>query len=104
MVIERWSFLDAAYMTIITLTTIGYGEVHPLGTGGRIFDMGLIIVGVATGLYALGTLAEGALEQHIFQSLVKERRMNREIERLREHFIVCGYGRVGKHVAIELGR
>lgn len=104
MVIERWSFLDAAYMTVITLSTIGYGEVHPLGAAGRIFTMVLIVVGVATGLYALGTLAEAALEHHIFQSIVKERRMARDVERLRDHYIVCGYGRVGKHVAIELER
>lgn len=104
MAIERWSFIDAAYMTVITLSTIGYGEVHPLSTGGRIFDMALIIVGVATGLYALGTLAEGALEQHIFQNIVKERRMAREIERLKDHYIVCGYGRVGMNVAMELAR
>jgi len=104
MVIERWSFLDAAYMTVITLTTIGYGEVHPLGTGGRIFDMGLIVVGVTSVLYALGIIAEGALEQRLFQNIVKERRMAREIERLHDHFIVCGYGRVGMNVAIELAR
>ncbi|MHB8646386.1 MAG: potassium channel family protein, partial [Thermomicrobiales bacterium] len=104
MVIERWSFIDALYMTVITLSTIGYGEVHPLDTAGRVFDMGLIIVGVASGLYALGALAEGALEQRIFQNLVKERRMAREIERLADHYIVCGYGRVGMNVAMELAR
>ncbi len=104
MVIERWSFIDAMYMTVITLSTIGYGEVHPLDTAGRIFDMALIIVGVATGLYALGALAEGALEQRIFQNIVKERRMAREIERLTDHYIVCGYGRVGMNVAMELAR
>lgn len=104
MVIERWSFLDALYMTVITLTTIGYGETRPLDTAGRIFDMGLIIVGVTAGLYALGTIAEGALEQRLFQNIVKERRMAREIERLHNHFIVCGYGRVGMNVAMELAR
>ncbi|MCA1724287.1 MAG: potassium channel protein [Thermomicrobia bacterium] len=104
MAIERWSFIDAAYMTVITLSTIGYGEVHPLDTAGRIFDMVLIIGGVATGLYALGALAEGALEQRIFQNIVRERRMAREIERLTDHYIVCGFGRVGMSVAMELAR
>lgn len=104
MVIERWSLMDAAYMTMITLSTIGYGEVRPLDTVGRLFDMVLIVVGVATGLYALGTIAEGVIEQHIFNDIVRERRMAREVDKLHDHFIVCGYGRVGMHVAMELAR
>jgi voltage-gated potassium channel len=104
MVIERWSFLDALFMTTITLTTIGYGEVHPLGTAGRIFDMGLIVIGVTCGAYAIGTIAELLIEQHVFQDLVKERRMTRDIEHLSQHVIVCGYGRVGMNVVAELRR
>ncbi len=102
MVVEHWSLLDAMFMTMITLSTIGYGEVRPLDTPGRIFDMGLIIIGVATGGYAISVLAETFIEQQFFRRLVRERRMTREIEHLHDHFIVCGYGRVGLNVAREL--
>lgn len=102
--IEHWSLLDALFMTTITLTTVGYDEVHPLDAAGRIFDIGLIVVGVTTAAYVFNGLAEAFIEQRFFRSIVKERRMAREIERLRDHFFVCGYGRVGMHVALELAR
>jgi len=104
MLIERWSLLDAVFMTTITLATVGYDEVHPLDTAGRIFDIGLIVVGVTTAAYALSGLAETFIEQRFFRGMVKERRMAREIERLTDHYIVCGYGRVGMNVATELAR
>jgi voltage-gated potassium channel len=104
MLIERWSFMDALYMTAITLATIGYGEVRPLDTAGRLFDIGLIVVGVTSGAYAFGTIAELLIEQHVFQDAVRERRMTHEINRLSHHVIVCGYGRVGMNVVAELRR
>jgi voltage-gated potassium channel len=104
MVIERWSLLDALFMTTITLTTVGYDEVRPLDTAGRIFDIGLILVGVTAAAYTFSGLAETFIEQRFFRSVVRERRMHRKIEELREHFIVCGYGRVGMNVALELAR
>jgi voltage-gated potassium channel len=104
MAIERWSFIDSFYMTVITLATIGYGEVRPLDTAGRIFDIVLIVVGVTSGAYAIGTIAELLIEQHVFQDVVRERRMTHEIDQLTKHVILCGYGRVGMNVAIELRR
>jgi voltage-gated potassium channel len=104
MLIEHWSLLDALFMTTITLTTVGYDEVHPLDAAGRIFDIGLILVGVTTAAYVFSGLAEAFIEQRFFRSVVKERRMHREIERLRDHFVVCAYGRVGMNVALELAR
>jgi voltage-gated potassium channel len=104
MLIEHWSLLDALFMTTITLTTVGYDEVHPMDAAGRLFDIGLIVDGVATAAYAFSGLAETFIEQRFFRTIVKERRMAREIERLRDHFVVCGYGRVGMHVALELAR
>src|SRR5690242_2282672 len=104
MLIERWPLLDAVFMTTITLTTVGYDEVHPLDTAGRIFDIGLIFVGVTTAAYTFSGLAETFIEQRFFRGMVRERRMTREIERLNDHYIVCGYGRVGMSVAMELAR
>ncbi len=104
MLIERWSLLDAFYMTVITLATIGYGEVHPLSDGGRVFAILLIALGVTSVGYAIGSLTETFIEQRFFQDRVRERRMQQSIERLRGHIIICGFGRVGMNAAEELAR
>jgi len=97
-VIEGWSFIDALYMTIITITTVGYAEVHPLTTAGRIFSIFLIVGGVSGALYALSGLAGYIIEGHIGTTLGR-RRMERTIAKLKRHFILCGYGRVGQEIA-----
>ena len=97
-VIEGWSFLDALYMTITTITTVGYGEVHPQGTAGRVFTMFLIIGGVGGALYALTGIIQFVVEGEIGTGLAK-RRMETRIDQLRQHFILCGYGRVGEEIA-----
>ncbi len=102
MLIEGWSFLDAFYMTAITLTTVGYGEVHPLDPVGKIFTIGLIVIGVGAAAYTASTLFETLIEQRFFGEILRGRRMVHDIEALRDHYIVCGYGRVGRHVAEEL--
>lgn len=96
--IEGWSPLDALYFTVVTLATVGYGDFSPQSTAGRLFAVGLIVVGVAGAAYAVGTLFEAFVEQRFFGELVRRRRTTYEIEHLRDHFIVCGYGRVGRHV------
>lgn len=100
-VIERWNALDAAFMTLITITTVGYNEVHPLDTPGEVFTMTLIVGGVATIFWALGILTEilstGELGQWRRQRVTEARR-----RALRDHFIVCGYGRMGTQVVLEL--
>jgi len=99
--IEGWSFLDSLFMTVITLTTVGYGEVHPLSTAGRIFSIVLILVGVGSALYILSTLVPYTLEIIEAELGIRfgRRRMEAKIKELNKHFIVCGYGRVGQEIA-----
>ena len=99
--IERWSFIDAAYMTIITLSTVGFGETHPLSPTGRVFTVVLIVGGASLAAYAFSTLGEfistGELRAHL-----EQRRHSRILKTLKDHVVVCGYGRVGRHVVHEL--
>lgn len=99
--IEGWSFVDALYMTVITMTTIGYGEIHPLSEQGRIFTIVLAVLSIGIGGYAISTAAVFLLEGEINQVL-RGSYMNQRIARLREHIILCGAGRIGRHVAAEL--
>jgi voltage-gated potassium channel len=101
--IEGWPWFDGFYMVVTTLTTIGYQEVHPLSHAGRMFNVGIIIAGVALVFLAIGALTQALLEFEL-QSFFGRRRMEREIGRLDSHFIICGLGRVGRSVARELGR
>jgi voltage-gated potassium channel len=100
--IEGWSFLDALYMTVITVTTIGFQEVHPPSDAGRIFTMGLAIAGVGTIFYGLISLFQFMLEGEL-AVLLGVRRMKGRIEALRDHYILCGFGRVGIEIAREFG-
>ncbi len=100
-IIERWNFLDALYMTIITLTTVGYGEVHNLAPGGRIFNIFLIIGGVGTVFYALSTGAKLVLEGEL-QEMFGRKRLEKKIRDLHNHYIICGYGRMGRIICTEL--
>jgi voltage-gated potassium channel len=101
--IEGWSWFDGFYMTLITLTTIGYGETHPLSHAGKVFNSALILVGVGTVFLAIGSLTQALLEFEL-QSVFGRKRMEREISRLTGHYIICGAGRVGRSVAREFAR
>lgn len=101
MIIEGMSPLEALYMAIITLSTVGYHEVTPLGTAGRVFTVILIIVGVGTVFYSLVAIAEFLIEGRL-RAVLGRRTMKRSIEELRDHVILCGYGRIGLVVAEEL--
>ena len=101
MLVEGWSLLDAAYMTMLTLTTVGYGEVRPLDTSGKIITVGLLTAGVTIALVALSLLASSIAEGD-FGERSRRRRMKKRIDDLRDHFIVCAYGRVGRAAAREL--
>ena len=100
MLIDRWDLLDSFYMVIITISTVGYTEVHPQGPPGRLFTSGLIVVGVATMLYGFGVFAE-TLADNAFGRYRRERQLQRELSQLRDHFIICGYGRIGTQVVAE---
>jgi len=102
-VIEGWSPWDAFYMTVITVTTVGYGEVHPLSQAGRVFTVFVLLTGVGAFFYAftafMTLLAEGDFLQRR-----EEKRLSRMLDDLKEHFIVCGFGRMGEIIAHEFAR
>lgn len=99
--IEGWSFLDSIYMTIITLASVGYKEVRELSENGRIFTIFLIIGGVGTVLYALNNGAKIILEGEI-KEIFGRRRLEKRIREMKGHYIICGYGRMGKIICREL--
>lgn len=101
--IEGWPWFDGLYMVVTTFTTIGYQEVHPLSHAGRIFNLFLIIAGVSLVFLGIGSLTQALLEFELGKFLGR-RRMEREISRLTDHFIICGAGRVGRSAARELAR
>ncbi len=94
MVVEDVAFGDALYMTVLTISTVGFGEVFPLSTTGRLLTGGLIIVGIGAALYTAATAVEIGLER-LLGGEIRRRRMTREIDRLENHVIVAGFGRVG---------
>jgi voltage-gated potassium channel len=97
---EGWSVLDSFYMLVITLFTVGFGEVHALSAGGKILTMLLIVSGVGTAIYTVGQLGEMIIEGQIF-GYRRRKRMERKIKDMKDHYIICGYGRVGHQVAEE---
>lgn len=99
-VIEGWSFLDALYMSVTTLTTVGYREVHPLSTPGRIFTITLVLFGVLILFAAIGSMAQLLISGELGQPL-RRRRMQRRIDALKNHYVICAYGRVGRAAASE---
>lgn len=102
MIIEGWNLLDSIYMTIITITTVGFREVHDLSFSGKVFTIILVIGGVGTVLYTLSTGAKIVLEGEL-QEIFGRKRLERKIRDLKDHYIVCGYGRMGKIICRELG-
>jgi voltage-gated potassium channel len=100
MVIEGWRFLDASYMTVITLGTIGFKEVHDLDDAGKIFTMTLIVFGVSSLGYTVSKLAQIMFEGQ-FQRFIGRQKVEKKIESLRDHYIICGYGRIGSLICRE---
>ena len=96
-VIEGWPAFDALYMTVITLTTVGYLEVHPLSTAGRAFTMAIALGGIFT-LFYLGADLVRAIVSGEVGRIFGRQRMERQLAGLKGHMIVCGFGRTGRLV------
>jgi voltage-gated potassium channel len=99
-VLEGWDWIDALYMTIITMGTVGYGETHPLDANGRVFTIFLIVASLGIAGYALTTLGTFIVEGELYQ-IIRGRRMDKRITNLTNHIILCGGGRVGRAIADE---
>ncbi len=100
---EDWSPTEAFYMTIITLSTVGFQEVRVLSDDGRLFTSGLILLGIGVVGYGFGSVAAFFIEGEL-RDLFRIRRMEKTIERMQDHIIICGYGDEGKHAGEELKR
>ncbi|MCY3802156.1 MAG: potassium channel family protein [Chloroflexi bacterium] len=98
-IVEGSSLLDSLSMVAITLTTVGFGEVYPLSLAGRILTLGLVVFGVGGAIYALAAIAEYVAEGQ-FAAGIRRRRLRRVISKLSGHNIVCGFGRMGRLVAV----
>ncbi len=103
-VLENWPPIDSLYMTVITLSTVGFKEVHPIeDVPGKVFTMVLLIFGVSIVFWAGASLVESVVGEQIWNALQRER-MQKHISRLRGHFIVCGFGRMGQQIVRDLQR
>ncbi|MBM4294927.1 MAG: potassium channel protein [Deltaproteobacteria bacterium] len=99
--IEGWSFFDALYMTVTTLSTVGYREVHPLSRTGQVYNILLILSGMGVMLYIVTALARVVVEGEIREALGK-RRLVKRLQKLYNHYIICGFGRIGEIIARQL--
>ena len=100
-VIDGYPVFDAFYMSLTTMTTVGYAEVHPLSHAGRVFNSFLIVFGVTTLFIAIGAMTQTIIELE-FGDAIAKRRNKRMIDKLKDHYIICGFGRVGRGAASEL--
>jgi voltage-gated potassium channel len=100
MTIEKWRLLDALYMTVITLGTVGFKEVHDLSDAGKVFTMTLIVVGVSVLGYIVGSLAQIMFEGQI-QRVIGRKKVEKKIDAIKDHYIICGFGRIGSLICKE---
>jgi voltage-gated potassium channel len=99
--LEGWDFFDALYMTVTTLTTVGYGEIHPLDRIGRLYNMVLILAGMGVLFYIVGSLARVVVEGEL-QTVLGRRKLAKDIKKLKNHYLICGFGRIGEIIARHL--
>lgn len=103
MYLEKWNFTDSLYMTAITISTVGFGEIHPLSSTGRLFTIVLLVGGVGFYGIVLNTLIRNFVDTK-FRELVTSIRMNTKIENMKDHYIICGGGRMAYTIGLELER
>jgi voltage-gated potassium channel len=101
MSIEGWGFLDALYMTVITITTVGYREVQEVSPSGRVFTIFIIFLGMGIFAYTLGMVAQLMVEFQV-RSILGRRKLGMKIKSLKNHYVICGYGRIGSVISQEL--
>lgn len=99
--IEGWSLMDAMYMTVITLATVGFSEVHAMDQAGKVFTIGLIIIGGGFFIYVAGAIVQFMVEGRV-REILGRRKLDKQINRLKDHYIVCGYGRIGRVLCHQL--
>ncbi len=103
MMIEGWDFMDSLYMTVITVSTVGYGEVRQVDYAGRIFTILIVVTGVGFSVYVAGAVVQFMVEGQIRQ-IMGGRRLDQKLRRLKNHYIICGYGRIGRVLVRNLRR
>jgi len=103
MTIEGWQFVDALYMTVITISTVGFKEVNQVDAAGRIFTIFLVFTGVGFTLYVAAAVVQFMVEGRI-RIILGRRRLDKKIDRLKNHYIICGYGRIGRVLCRHLKR
>jgi len=103
MITERWGFLDSLYQTVITISTVGFGEVHPISTSGRIITIILILFAISLLAYFFSKFVTIMVKGRL-NVLLRGRKMEKKIAKLRDHFVICGFGKMGIQVAREFQR
>jgi voltage-gated potassium channel len=101
MFLEGWSLMDSLFMTVITLTTVGFGLVHPLGNTGQLFTIVLIFVGGGYFIYVVSTIVQFIVEGRV-RAILGRRKLDKQISQLKDHYIICGYGRIGRVLCHQL--
>jgi len=102
-VIENYPPFDAFYMSLITITTVGYGEIRTLSYAGRVFNSFLMVFGVAVMFFSVGIITNAVVEMQ-FADVLNRRRVKKVIDKMKDHYILCGFGRVGRGAAAEMQR